>query len=86
MSLINFLLLNDEPDDDVGELDPAPAATDKAVSRRGDLKARHRVLQADARAPPSYERLMLSGEERNSSRSPNPHDGHRFDRGRDVHC
>jgi hypothetical protein len=30
--------------------------------------------------------LMLSGEQRNSSRSPNPHDGHRFDRGRDVHC
>jgi hypothetical protein len=51
MSLINFLLLNDEPDDDVGELDPAPAATDKAVSRRGDLKAHHRVLQADDPRP-----------------------------------
>jgi hypothetical protein len=46
MSLINFLRLNDESDDDVGELDPAAAATDKAVSRREDLwfMGRHRLL------------------------------------------
>jgi DNA modification methylase len=35
------------------------------VSRPGDLwvLGRHRLLQADARDPASYERLMLSGEQ-----------------------
>jgi hypothetical protein len=60
---IDFLLLDDESDDGVGEVDLALAATDTAVSRPGDLwvLGRHRVLQADARSPASYERLMLSG-------------------------
>ena len=62
---IDFLLLDDESDDGVGEVDLALAATDKAVSRPGDLwiLGRHRLLQADARGPKSYERLMLSGEQ-----------------------
>jgi DNA modification methylase len=62
---IDFLLLDDESDDGVGEVDLALAATDKAVSRPGDLwvLGRHRILQADARDPKSYERLMLSGEQ-----------------------
>jgi DNA modification methylase len=61
---IDFLLL-DESDDGGAEVDPALAATDKAVSRPGDLwvLGRHRLLQADARSPASYERLMLSGEQ-----------------------
>jgi ParB-like chromosome segregation protein Spo0J len=60
---IDFLLLDDESDDGVGEVDLALAATDTAVSRPGDLwvLGRHRLLQADARSPASYERLMLSG-------------------------
>jgi DNA modification methylase len=62
---IDFLLLDDESDDGVGEVDLALAPTDKAVSRPGDLwvLGRHRLLQADARDPASYERLMLSGEQ-----------------------
>jgi hypothetical protein len=62
---IDFLLLDDEPDDGVGELNPALAPTDKAVSRPGDLwvLGHHRLLQADAGDLASYERLMLSGEQ-----------------------
>ena len=62
---IDFLPLDDESDDGVGEVDLASAATDKAVSRPGDLwvLGRHRLLQADARDPNSYEHLMLSGEQ-----------------------
>ena len=38
----------------------------KAVSRSGDIwvLGRHRLLQADARDPASYERLILSGQAR----------------------
>ena len=63
---IDFLLLDEEESDDgAAERDPAPAATDKAVSEPGDLwvLGRHRLLQADARDPKSYEHLMLSGEQ-----------------------
>ena len=62
---IDFLLLNEESDEGVGEVDLALAATDKTVSRPGDLwvLGRHGLLQADARDPASYERLMLSGEQ-----------------------
>jgi ParB-like chromosome segregation protein Spo0J len=62
---IDHLLLDDASDDGVGELNPALVAAGKAISRRGDLwvLGRHRLLQADARSPASYERLMLSGEQ-----------------------
>jgi DNA modification methylase len=62
---IDFLLLDDESDDGDGEVEVALAATDKAVSRPGDLwvLGRHRLLQADARDPKSYERLMLPDEQ-----------------------
>jgi DNA modification methylase len=61
---IDFLLL-DESDDGGAEVELALAATDKAVSRPGDIwvLGRHRLLQADARGPASYERLMLPGEQ-----------------------
>src|SRR5208337_5030237 len=61
---IDFLLLDDESDNGAGELDPA-AVAEAAVSRPGDLwlLGRHRLLQADARDPASYERLMLPGEQ-----------------------
>ena len=61
---IDFLLLDDESDVGAGELDPAPAAAGSAVSRPGDLwrLGRHQLLQADARDPASYERLMLPSE------------------------
>jgi ParB-like chromosome segregation protein Spo0J len=59
---IDFLLLDDESEDGDGEINPAPAV---AVSRPGDLwlLGRHRLLQADARDPTSYERLMQPGEQ-----------------------
>jgi DNA modification methylase len=62
---IDFLLLDDASDDGVGEVNLARAATDRTVSRPGDLwvLGRHRLLQADARDPKSYEHLMLSGEQ-----------------------
>lgn len=62
---VDFLLLDDEADDGVGELDSALGVPNKAVSRWGDLwvLGRHRLLQADVRDPASYERLMLSGEQ-----------------------
>ena len=62
---IDFLLLDDASDDGVGELDPALVAAGRAVSRSGDVwvLGRHRLLQADARDPASYERLTLSGEQ-----------------------
>jgi hypothetical protein len=62
---IDFLLLDDESDDGVGELDPALVAAERAISRPEDLwvLGRHRLLQADARDPASYERLMLPGEQ-----------------------
>lgn len=52
---IDFLLLDDESNDDVGELDPARAAAGMAVSRPRDLwvLGRHRLMQADARDPAS---------------------------------
>jgi DNA modification methylase len=61
---IDFLLLEDDSDG-AGELDPAPAVTGIAVSRPGDLwiLGRHRLLQADARNPESYQRLMLPSEQ-----------------------
>jgi DNA modification methylase len=59
---IDFLLLDDESEDGDGEINPAPTV---AVSRPGDLwlLGRHRLLQADARDPTNYERLMQPGEQ-----------------------
>jgi ParB-like chromosome segregation protein Spo0J len=54
---IDFLLLDDESDDGVGEVDLARAATDKAVSRPGDLwvMGRHRLL---CRPTPATRQVM----------------------------
>jgi ParB-like chromosome segregation protein Spo0J len=62
---IDFLLLDDESDDGVGELDLALVAAGRAISRPGNLwvLGRHRLLRADARDPANYERPMLSGEQ-----------------------
>jgi DNA modification methylase len=59
---IDFLLLDDESEEGDGQINPAPTA---AVSRPGDLwlLGRHRLLQADARDPTNYERLMQPGEQ-----------------------
>ena len=49
----------------VSGFEAALVAAGRAVSRSGDVwvLGRHRLLQADARDPASYERLTLSGEQ-----------------------